>query len=148
MRPPERKLFGPDGVCGVERSTTKLPPSQAAVTYITDPTIDPKLYPPSGQKFYADYKAKYGKDPEPYSIYGYEAMGVVLDAIKRAGADGGNRQEVIDSFFATKDRDSVFGKYSINEYGDTTLEKYGAKTVKDKKLVFNKVIEPSEPIGD
>ena len=139
---PTAKLFGPDGVA---ESTffTKLTPSQAAVTFITDPTIDPKLYPASGQKFYTDYKAKYASDPEPYSIYGFEAMSVVLDAIKRAGDKGGDRQAVIDAFFATKDRASVFGTYSINEFGDTTLSDYGAKVVKDKKLVFKKVIKSS-----
>ena len=137
---PAAKLFGPDGVAE-SPFFTKITPSEEAVTYITDPTIDPKLYPASGQKFYTDFKAKYGIDPEPYAIYGYEAMSVVLDSIKRAGAKGNDRQAVIDSFFATKNRDSVFGTYSINQYGDTTLSDYGAKTVKNHKLVFNKVIK-------
>lgn len=137
---PTAKLFGPDGVAE-STFTSKISPSAQKVTFITDPTIDPKLYPASGQKFYTDYKAKYGIDPEPYAIYGYEAMAVVLDAIKRAGDKGNDRQAVIDQFFATKDRASVFGTYSINKYGDTTLSDYGAKTVKDGKLVFNKVIK-------
>ena len=137
---PTAKLFGPDGVAE-STFTSKISPSVQAVTFITDPTIDPKLYPASGQKFYADYKAKFGIDPEPYAIYGYEAMSVVLDSIKRAGAKGSDRQAVIDAFFATKDRDSVFGLYSINQYGDTTLDNYGAKTVKGGKLVFNKVLK-------
>ena len=140
---PNLKLFGPDGV-SESPFTSKLSASEAEVPTSPIPTIDPKLYPASGQKFFADYKAKYGKDPEPYAIYGYEAMAVVLDAIKRAGDEGNDRQAVIDQFFATKDRDSVLGKYSINEYGDTTLTEYGAKTVKDGKLVFNKVIEAKQ----
>jgi branched-chain amino acid transport system substrate-binding protein len=138
---PNMKLFGPDGVAEGP-FTEKLSDSVQAKTYVTDPTIDPKLYPESGQKFYADYEKTYGSEPQPYAIYGYEAMSIVLDAIKRAGADGGNRQAVIDQFFNTKDRQSVFGPYSINEFGDTTLAKYGAKTVKDGKIVFKKVIEP------
>ena len=137
---PTMKMFGPDGVAE-STFTSKLPADTQKFTYVTDPTIDPALYPPSGRKFYADYKAKYGIDPEPYAIYGYEAMSVVLDAIKRAADKGNDRQSVIDQFFQTKDRDSVFGTYSINEFGDTTLTTYGAKTVKDGKLVFNKVIK-------
>ena len=38
--------------------------------------------------------------PDPYAIYGYEAMKLVLDSIKRAGAKGNDRQAVIDAFFA------------------------------------------------
>jgi branched-chain amino acid transport system substrate-binding protein len=48
---------------------------------------------------------------------------------------------VIDAFFKIKDRDSVLGKYSIDENGDTTLTDYGANRVRDKKLVFDKVIK-------
>ncbi len=137
---PDMKLFGPDGVAETP-FTEGLSSGEQKVTYITVPTLDPKLYPPSGQKFFTDYKAKFGKDPEPYAIYGYEAMAVVLDAIKRAGDKGNDRQAVIDQFFATSDRDSVLGAYSINENGDTTLSDYGAQRVENGKLVFDKVIK-------
>jgi branched-chain amino acid transport system substrate-binding protein len=139
---PNLKLFGPDGVAETP-FTSKLSASEQKATYITVPTLDPKLYPAAGQKFFTDFKAKYGKDPEPYAIYGYEAMAVVLDAIKRAGDKGNDRQAVIDQFFATKDRDSVLGKYSINENGDTTLTDYGAQRVEGGKLKFDKVIKSS-----
>ncbi len=137
---PDMKLFGPDGVAETP-FTEALSSGEQKVTYITVPTLDPKLYPPAGQKFFTDYKAKFGKDPEPYAIYGYEAMAVTLDAIKRAGDKGNDRQAVIDQFFATSDRDSVLGAYSINENGDTTLTDYGAQRVEDGKLVFDKVIK-------
>jgi branched-chain amino acid transport system substrate-binding protein len=48
---------------------------------------------------------------------------------------------VIDQFFKIKDRDSVLGKYSIDENGDTTLSDYGGDKVKGGKLVFDKVIK-------
>jgi branched-chain amino acid transport system substrate-binding protein len=140
---PTAKLFGPDGVAesvfsgGIGSSAEK-------VTFVTNPTLDPKLYPPSGQEFFKDYKAKYGKDPEPYAIYGYEAMSVVLQAIQNAGDKGNDRQAVIDAFFQIKDRDSVLGKYSIDENGDTTLSDYGGNRVKGGKLVFDKVIKAQQ----
>ena len=109
--------------------------------YLTNPTLDPKLYPPAAQDFFAKFKQKYGKDPEPYAIYGYEAMKVALLAIQNAGDKGNDRQAVIDAFFKIKDRDSVLGKYSIDENGDTTLSDYGADSVKDGKLVFDKVLK-------
>jgi branched-chain amino acid transport system substrate-binding protein len=137
---PTAKLFGPDGVAESAFSS-KIGSSAEKVTYITNPTLDPKLYPQSGQDFFKEYKAKFGKDPEPYAIYGYEAMSVVLQAIQNAGDKGNDRQAVIDAFFHIKDRDSVLGKYSIDENGDTTLSDYGGNRIKSGKLVFDKVIK-------
>jgi branched-chain amino acid transport system substrate-binding protein len=136
---PTMKLFGPDGVADV--FVTKISDKVAAQTYITNPTLDPKLYPPAAQDFFAKFKEKYNRDPYPYAIYGYEAMKVALLAIQNAGDKGDDRQAVIDAFFKIKDRDSVLGKYSIDENGDTTLTDYGANRVRDKKLVFDKVIK-------
>jgi branched-chain amino acid transport system substrate-binding protein len=80
-------------------------------------------------------------DPEPYAIYGYEAMQVALLAIQNAGDKGNDRAAVIDQFFKIKDRDSVLGKYSIDANGDTTLSDYGGNRIKNGKLVFDKVIK-------
>jgi branched-chain amino acid transport system substrate-binding protein len=137
---PTAKLFGPDGVAESAFST-KIGSKAEKQTFITNPTLDPKLYPASGQEFFKDYKAKYGADPEPYAIYGYEAMSVVLQAIQNAGDKGNDRQAVIDAFYKIKDRDSVLGKYSIDENGDTTLSDYGGNKIVGGKLVFDKVIK-------
>jgi branched-chain amino acid transport system substrate-binding protein len=137
---PTIKMFGPDGVA--ESSfTTKLPANLQPRTFVTNPTLDPKLYPPAAQDFFKAYKQKYGKTPEPYAIYGYEAMQVALLAIQNAGDKGNDRQAVIDQFFKIKDRDSVLGKYSIVQNGDTTLSDYGGDKVKGGNLVFDKVIK-------
>jgi len=66
---------------------------------------------------------------------------VALLAIQNAGDKGNDRQAVIDAFFHIKNRDSVLGKYSIDENGDTTLTDYGANRVQNGKLVFDKVIK-------
>jgi branched-chain amino acid transport system substrate-binding protein len=137
---PTMKMFGPDGVATVA-FTGKISPSVQKLTYVTNPTLDPKLYPPAAQAFFKTYKQKYGSDPEPYAIYGYEAMKVALLAIQNAGDKGNDRQAVIDAFFKIKDHDSVLGKYSIDENGDTTLSDYGADRVVKGKLVFDKVIK-------
>jgi branched-chain amino acid transport system substrate-binding protein len=137
---PTAKLFGPDGVAESAFSE-KIGSKAEKQTYITNPTLDPKLYPASGQEFFKSYKAKYGADPEPYAIYGYEAMSVALQAIKDAGAKGNERQAVIDAFYKIKNRESVLGTYSIDENGDTTLSDYGGNRIKGGKLVFDKVIK-------
>jgi branched-chain amino acid transport system substrate-binding protein len=137
---PTMKLFGPDGVAESAFSS-KLGSAVEKQTYITNPTLDPKLYPPAAQDFFAKFKQKFGNDPQPYAIYGYEAMKVALLAIQNAGDKGNDKQAVIDAFFKIKDRDSVLGKYSIDENGDTTLSDYGADRVEGGKLVFDKVIK-------
>ena len=137
---PTMKLFGPDGVAE-SAFATKLGSTVEKQTYITNPTLDPKLYPPAAQDFFTKFKQKFGNDPQPYAIYGYEAMKVALLAIQNAGDKGNDRQAVIDAFFKIKDRDSVLGKYSIDKNGDTTLSDYGADRVEGGKLVFDKVIK-------
>jgi branched-chain amino acid transport system substrate-binding protein len=137
---PQAKLFGPDGVADPV-FPAKIAPATAAVTYVTNPTLDPKLYPPAGQDFFRQYRARFHEDVDPYSIYGYEAMSVVLQSIQNAGDKGDDRTAVIDAFFHIKDRDSVLGKYSIDENGDTTLTDYGGDRIRHGKLVFDKVIK-------
>jgi branched-chain amino acid transport system substrate-binding protein len=140
---PQIKMFGPDGVAESAFSS-KIGSDIEKRTWITNPTLDPKLYPASAQQFFQKFKAKYGKDPEPYAIYGYEAMSVVLNAIKAAGDKGNDRAEVVKAFFNTKGRDSVLGKYDIDENGDTTLSDYGGNKIEGGKLVFDKVIKAQQ----
>lgn len=137
---PQMKLFGPDGVAESPFSS-KLGSQVEKMTYITNPTLDPKLYPPAAQDFFRTFEQKYGKAPEPYAIYGYEAMKATLLAIQNAGDKGNDRQAVIDAYFNIKDRESVLGTYSVDENGDTTLSDYGANRVENGELVFDKVIK-------
>jgi branched-chain amino acid transport system substrate-binding protein len=137
---PEAKLFGPDGVATIDM-TAEIPAEVQAQTYLTAPTLSPEELPESGQKFYADYQEEYGEpqdEIDPYALYGYEAMAVVLSAIEKGGDD---RQAVIDAFFATKQRESPLGVYDIDPDGDTTLADYGGYRAKGGKLVFEKVLE-------
>ena len=90
-------------------------------TYITAAAQDPSQLPPTGQRFVKAFAQRYGRQPGRYAAYGYEAMAVVLDSIRRAGDAGDDRDAVVDAFFETQDRDSVLGTYSIDEVGDTTL---------------------------
>ena len=107
---------------------------------VTVATLSPDEYPPEGQQFFKDFEQKYGdKTPDPYAIYGYEAMNLALDAIKRAGSS--DRAEILKAIFSTKDRQSVLGTYSIDENGDTTLTDYGVYSIKDGDLSFDQTIK-------
>jgi branched-chain amino acid transport system substrate-binding protein len=140
-RAPGVRLLGADGVA--ERAfTRRLSRGERARTYLTDVPLAPAAYPAAGQAFFAAFRARYGRDPLPRAIYGYEAMSVVLDSIARAGARGNVREDVVAQFFATRDRDSVLGRYSIDRFGDTTLSDYGGYTVSPAgDLVFARILD-------
>ena len=141
---PNIKGFGPDGVAETA-FTSKIPESTQPNTFITNPTLPEQLYPPAAKTFFGDFKTKYGSDPEPYAIYGYEAMNAALEAIKNAGDKGNCREDVIKGFYNIKNRTSVLGTYSIDADGDTTITDYGGNTIKSGKLVFDKVIKAQTP---
>jgi branched-chain amino acid transport system substrate-binding protein len=140
---PDAKLYGPDGVAEAAFTDPKeggIPSSVGAKTTLTVATLAPDKYPPEGQEFFKQYGEKYGDDtPDPYAIYGYEAMNLALDAIKRAGS--GDKEKILEALFATKDRKSVLGTYSIDENGDTSLTDYGVYKIEDGELTFDKTVK-------
>jgi branched-chain amino acid transport system substrate-binding protein len=142
---PSIKLFAGDGNClNASADPEKgIPPAIAPRFHCTIATLDPKEFGPEGKKFFADYKQKYNEDsPDPYAIYGYESMQLMLDSIKRASEKGDlTRQAVVDALLSTKDRDSVLGKYSIDQNGDTSLTDYGLYKIEGGKLTFDQVIK-------
>jgi branched-chain amino acid transport system substrate-binding protein len=140
---PDAKLYGPDGVAESGFSDPKkggIPADVAAKTKVTVATLSPDEYPPEGQDFFQQFADKYGEpNPDPYAIYGYEAMRLALDAIQRSGT--GKKEDIIKALFDTKDRKSVLGTYSIDENGDTTLTDYGVYTIKGGSLTFDSTIK-------
>jgi branched-chain amino acid transport system substrate-binding protein len=140
---PDAKLYGPDGVAEsgfVDPKEGGIPASVADRVKVSVATLNPESDPPDGQEFFKAYSEKYGENnPDPYAIYGYEAMRLALDAIERSKT--GEKADIIKALFSTKDRNSVLGTYSIDENGDTTLSDYGGNRIKGGKLVFDKVIK-------
>jgi branched-chain amino acid transport system substrate-binding protein len=126
---PDATLWGPDGVAE-SAFTNDLPKDVADRTFITVATINPKDYGPRGQKFFRDFRAKYKKKIiQPYAIYGFEAMDVVMDAMERAGDKCNDRQAVIDEYFATKDFEGVTGTFDVDKDGDVTSRTFGRHLV-------------------
>ena len=140
---PDAKLYGPDGVAEsgfADPAEGGIPADVAAKTKVTVATLSPDEYPPEGQEFFGQFEEKYGEtNPDPYAIYGYEAMRLALDAIERSGT--GNKEDIIKALFETKDRESVLGTYSIDENGDTTLTDYGVYTIDGGELTFDSTIK-------
>ena len=88
-----------------------------------------------------EYRRTFGVEGGPYALYGYAAMRLVLDAVRRAGERGNDRQTVIDRVFASKSRASVIGRYSIEADGETTLSSYGIDRVIGGRPVFDRAID-------
>ncbi|MGH2803796.1 MAG: branched-chain amino acid ABC transporter substrate-binding protein [Thermoleophilaceae bacterium] len=142
---PDAKLYGPDGVAEsgfADPAEGGIPANVASRVKVTVATLSPDQYPPEGQEFFADFEAEYGEpNPDPYAIYGYEAMDLILDTCEELGSDCTDRQAMIDGLFATKGRESVLGTYDIDENGDTTLTDYGVYTIEGGELQFDQTIQ-------
>jgi branched-chain amino acid transport system substrate-binding protein len=140
---PDAKLYGPDGVAETGFSDPKeggIPAEVASRVKVTVATLSPDEYPPDGQEFFDSFREKYNEpNPNPYAIYGYEAMRLALDAIERS--ETGEKADIVKALFATKDRESVLGTYSIDENGDTTLTDYGVYTIDGGELTFDSTIK-------
>jgi branched-chain amino acid transport system substrate-binding protein len=111
---------------------------------LTSAAEDPTQLPPRGQRFVRAFRDRYRREPGRYAAYGYEAMAVVLDSIRRAGDSGDDRDSVIDAFFETVDRRSVLGTYSIDDVGDATLARLAGYRVAKGRPRFETALREGE----
>jgi hypothetical protein len=70
----------------------------------------------------------------PFAFYGYEAMALALDVIREIGHD---RAAVIAAARATHNRESVLGRYSLDEEGLTSTKACGRMAVVSRQLVWD-----------
>jgi branched-chain amino acid transport system substrate-binding protein len=145
---PDAKLYGPDGVSNPEFFVADeggIPADVASRVKVTVATLSPDQYPPEGQRFFDEYQQRYGVSAvDPYAIYGYEAMDLVLTTCEELGADCTDRQALIDALRGTKGRESVLGTYDIDENGDTTITDYGVYRVENGELVFDETVKAAQ----
>jgi branched-chain amino acid transport system substrate-binding protein len=117
-----RQMFGSDGVAE-SGFTRRLPRSVARRTLVSVATLAPEAYPGA---------AIIGRS-DPYKIYGYEAMKLILDALN---AGGPTKEGVLGALRAVQNRNSVLGTYSFDANGDTTLRTYGLYAVRGGALAW------------
>jgi branched-chain amino acid transport system substrate-binding protein len=122
------KLFASDGVAesGFTRHITA---SVAKRMTITISTLAPDAYPAGA--------AIIGTG-DPYKLYGYEAMKLILDGLNTAGASKAALLGYLQT--GVQNRTSVLGTYSLDAHGDTTLRTYGLYGVSTKALVWKGAI--------
>jgi branched-chain amino acid transport system substrate-binding protein len=119
--------------------TSNLGDAERATT-IGSPVLPVGAYPLSARRVLAQYRRRFAARPGPYVLYGYEAMSVVLAAIRTAASHGDDRQAVIDALLKTHDRHSVLGVYSIQSSGETTLSTYAIDRVVHGRPVFSRAL--------
>jgi branched-chain amino acid transport system substrate-binding protein len=148
---PKAKVFVPDGACTDSYTSQKKGGVPAALYPLMQCTVATQnlLAYPGGKAFLAAYKAKYGPTPpDPYAIYGYEAMKLGLETIGKLGAQGSSKAAVLQALFATTSRNSVLGTYGFDKNGDTTLKSYGLYKVSSSgEPTFFKTLTPTKTVG-
>jgi branched-chain amino acid transport system substrate-binding protein len=133
--PTTAKLYGTDGLVTpsfFDSEEGGLPQEVARrVTVMVPPYAENPPY----QRFVRAFTAKYKKAPDPYAVYGYEAMQLALKAI--ADSTTGKRKDILDKLLDMRrdPQDSVLGQYSISRAtGDTNVKSYGVSTIENDKL--------------
>jgi branched-chain amino acid transport system substrate-binding protein len=143
---PKARIFGSAGLAEstfTDPDLGGIPVSLDPRVTITVAALDPSAYPPAGRRFFDLYAHRYGS-AQPYAIYGYAAMNLMLDAITRAtdnGTEPATLAKVRTAIFATRDRPSVLGQYSIDSHGDTSIDRYGVYRLRDGRLSFWKAMQ-------
>ena len=136
---PDVQLVGPDGWTPIS-ATIEGAGAAANNMYITQPGIPVDQLTGGGEEFVTAFNDKYGKEPNPYTVYAAQAAVVLLDAIDRAGEF--DRAKVSEELFNTDIKDGILGDFQIDENGDTTLGTVSVYQIKDGKDTFDKTITP------
>ena len=139
---PRAGLFGSEGIAEAGFADPReggVPAKVGRRVLVTVGTLAPSAYPAQGQDFFRRYAERYrDPHPDPYAIYGYEAMRVVLDAVAAAGSD---RLAVIRWLRGMPARTGAVGTYRFDRYGDTTLRSYGLYRVRRGVLEWAGAVE-------
>jgi branched-chain amino acid transport system substrate-binding protein len=94
---------------------------------------------PAIQKFVADFKGRYGVQPDALAALGYDAMKVLADAIKRAGTT--ENTKLRDAIAQTKDFPGVTGKITIDKDRNAVKPAVVLK-LQDGRFVYATTISP------
>lgn len=113
------KFIGPDGMDSDE--VIKIAGDSAKGIYYTTMAAD-ITSTDAGKAWAEKYKKEFGKSPENYAVYGYDAMNVLLDGLKKAIENNGNKkptqEQVTKAVRAIKGFEGIATKVSLNSKGD------------------------------
>ena len=97
---------------------------------------------PAIRKFYKHYKAAYESVPEnAFAALGYDAAGLVADAIKRAGST--DPAKIRDAIAATKDYDGITGSITFPKDSGVPQKTVTMIGVKEQELYLAGAVKPN-----
>ena len=127
---PNVKIFATSGLAEpsfTDQALGGLPAKLDSRVLITAAGGDQSARNPLRRAFVRAYTRRFGS-PLPVAVDGYEAMRLLLGAIRSSthgGHDPVDRVKVVDALHATRHHDSPLGFYGIKPDGDTTIGGYG-----------------------
>ena len=118
-------FLGPDGLDSSE--TVKIAGKAAVGSYYTTVAGPPSAYPEAAS-FVKRFKAKFGKDPESFSMYSYDSAAVGIRAVEIASADAKGkkptRAQVSAAVRKIKNFQGITGTITFDSQGDPVKSKY------------------------
>ena len=135
-------LLVPDGC----QSQTFIESAGAAMLegrcFVTFGGLPPERLTGKGAAFVERYRREYGESPDGYAVYGYEAAGVVLRAIRDAATK--DRRAITAAALAIRDYDGALGRWGFDDNGDTTLGALTVSVVREGRFEFAETITASD----
>ncbi len=106
--------------------------------YATLVGVPPSELQETGKTFFEAYQAKYGRPPEAFANYGYDAAQAVLAALREARTK--NRAGVLKAM-ADKLEFTGASEFSFDSNGDTTLISISGMQVQDGQFKFVQLLD-------
>jgi branched-chain amino acid transport system substrate-binding protein len=88
----------------------------------------------SARQYIETYTARFGRERGPYSAYAYDASGIIIDAIRKAGKL--DRQAILSRVKAVKDFSGVVGVTNFDAKGDSAIGLIGVFRVKNQAFEY------------
>jgi len=138
---PSAKIFASSGLAQPSFIAARhggLAPALDSRVLVLSPALGPSDYPAPTRAMLAAFTKRYGES-RPEVVFGYAAMQLMLEAIRRATDDGrkpAQRSKVVAALLARGEHQSVLGPYTIDANGDTSIRSYGIYQVVDGRLRF------------
>jgi branched-chain amino acid transport system substrate-binding protein len=132
------KLFAPSALYDDAFVQGLSSAAQQALT-VSSPGIPSGSLDSAGQSFVSTFAQRYGHQPAPQAIFGYEAMRAVIATLQKAGTHADQRTLVMTDFrsLSRSASNSALGAYTLHG-GDTSLDSFVFAHVTGGSLVVAK----------
>ncbi len=121
----EAQFMGADGLDSSE--FVNLAGDAAVGVFFTTTSVPASAFPRAAE-LQAAYEERFGEQFQSYAAYGYDAMGICLEALERAVENAGGamptRADVAAEVRATANFEGISGVKTFNEIGDLTVAQY------------------------